>query len=201
MKSSRSTIVISLAVALGAVSGLTALASSASGTPETFSIDAVHSSAIFRVQHMGAGPFYGRFNQVEGTIVFDGNNALEMDVTIATDSVDTGNERLDGHLKGPDFFNAKEFPKMTFKSSSVAKAGGKKYDVSGDLTIHGVTKSVTVGVEWIGTADKGRGKRCGFEAIFTIKRSDYGMPFGTDGGLADETKVIVALEAKLDAGK
>ncbi len=198
MKSSRSVVVFSSAISLGAISGIVALADLGAAQKETFIIDPVHSSAIFRIVHMGAGPFYGRFNEVEGTIVFDGNDTLELDVTILTESVDTGNERLDGHLKSPDFFNAREFPKMTFKSRSSKRTAGKMYEVVGDLMIHGVTKTVTTQGEWIGTADLGRGKRCGFEAMFTIKRSDFGITLGVaDGGLGDDVKVIVGLEAKL----
>ncbi len=198
MKSSRSVVVFSFVVGLGALSGLVALADSGAAQQETFMIDQVHSSAIFRILHMGAGPFYGRFNEVGGTIVFDGNDTLELDVTVMIESADTGNERLDGHLKSPDFFNAREFPKMAFKSRSAKKTTGKMYEVVGDLMIHGVTKTVTTQMEWIGTADMGRGKRCGFEAVFTIKRSDFGITMGVaDGGLGDDVKVIVGLEAKL----
>jgi len=199
MKSSRFAVAISFAVGLGAVCGPAAPVKSAPPSGEKFTIDEVHSSAIFRVQHMGAGLFYGRFNKVEGTIVFDGKNTLELDVAVSIESVDSGNERLDGHLKSPDFFNAREFPKMTFKSRSAKSTADKKFEVTGDLTIRGVSKPLAVELEWTGTADMGRGKRCGFETVFTIKRSDFGVSYGVaDGVVGDETKVIVGLEGVLE---
>ncbi len=195
----RCTSVVAAVTALVVVSSMVALADAGSAAPKTYSIDPVHSTAIFRIKHMGAGPFYGRFNDVSGTIAFDGSESLELDVSVAIESVDSGSERLDGHLKSPDFFNAKEFPTMTFKSRSVKNKAHKLSVVAGDLTIHGVTKPMTVEVEWIGTADMGRGERCGFEAIFTIKRSDFGMTMGVEAGsLGDDIRVIVGLEAGAD---
>jgi len=163
---------------------------------EAFRIDPVHSKALFRVHHLGAGMFYGRFNDVSGSIQFDpAGGGPTFDVSIAVESVDTGNEKLDGHLKSPDFFNAKEHPKLTFKSRSATKSSETSYEVSGDLTIHGVTRPLTAKVEWTGTAQKAMGKRCGFETIFTVKRSDFDMNYMLDGGgLGDDIRVIVSLE-------
>ncbi|RJP34917.1 MAG: YceI family protein [Phycisphaerales bacterium] len=169
----------------------------AAGMADAYKIDPVHSTAIFRVQHFGAGQFYGRFNDVSGQFTFDGSSAesLTFDVTVKVDSVDTGTAKLDGHLKSPDFFNARENPTLTFRSKSAKLVRGATYSVTGELTIHGVTKSVTVNVEHAGTADQGQGKRCGFEAIFELQRSDYGMTYGIDRGmLGDDTRVIVSLE-------
>ncbi|MCG3131254.1 MAG: Protein YceI [Phycisphaerae bacterium] len=176
----------------------------ASATVESFTIDAVHSKALFRVHHLGAGMFYGRFNDVTGTIVFDGASAAgpQFDVSIAAGSVDTGNDKLDGHLKSPDFFNVAEHPKLTFKSKSAKKVGDKTYEVSGDLTIHGVTKPLTAQVDWTGTAEGRGGKRCGFETVFTIKRSEFGMTYMIEGGgLGDEVRVIVSLEGMIGGGR
>ncbi len=168
------------------------------GMADEYQIDTTHSKALFRVLHNGVAPFYGRFNDVSGTISFDGSSAdsLSLNVTVKVESVDTGNDKLDGHLKSPDFFNARENPTLTFKSSSVKPAGDGSFAVTGELTIHGVTKTVTVEVENTGMAESGRGKRCGFETIFEIKRSDYGMSYGLDRGmLGDDIRVIVGLEA------
>ena len=164
---------------------------------EKFTIDPVHSTALFRVKHQGAGAFYGRFNDVKGTIeVTKGGKSLNVDVTIAIASVDSGSEKLDGHLKSGDFFDAEKYPSMTFKSKKVKRVKKGEYDVTGDLTIRDVTKSITVRVKETGMADGRRGKKCGYEAEFTIKRSEYGIKYGVaQGALGDETKVIIAIEA------
>src|SRR5262249_11217423 len=100
----------------------------------------------------------------------------------------------DQHLKGPDFFNVKQFPTMSFKSSKMKAVDARTYEVTGDLTLHGVTRPVTVTLERIGTA-KGMGgeTRTGFETTFTIKRSDFGMKYMIPA-VGDEVKVIVAVE-------
>ena len=161
---------------------------------ETFNIDSVHSTAIFRVQHLGAGNFYGRFNELEGTIDWDAEDGPSFDVSIKIESVDSGNEALDKHLKNADFFDAKQFPTMTFKSTG-AKKIGDNWKVMGEMTMHGVTKAVEVDMEFVGRADVGRGDRVGFETTFTVKRSDFGMNWGVENGaLGDTTKIIVSLE-------
>lgn len=166
-----------------------------SSAAEVFKVDGVHSAVLFRIQHMGAGMFWGRFNAVEGTITFDGANQLAFDVSVDVGSIDTASSKRDDHLKSPDFFNAKEFPKMTFKSTSATKTTGNFYEVKGDLTMHGVTKPITAKVEWIGTTDMGA-RRAGFEATFTVNRADFGMNYGIDkGALGRDVQVIVALEA------
>ncbi len=184
-------------VALALLTGQSSRMSDPGAPPQTYTIDPVHSTALFRVHHLGAGRFYGRFNDVRGTITYaEGSDAdLTFDVSIAIDSIDTGSDRLNGHLKSPDFFNAREFPKMTFKSISATKVKGNTYAVTGELTIHGVSKTVNFEAEWTGTANMGKGTRCGFEAIFTVKRSDYGVKYGLEGGvISDEVKLIVSLE-------
>lgn len=161
----------------------------------SFQIDPVHSTAIFKAHHLGAGMFYGRFNDVTGTILIDEGMPV-FDVTIDINSVDTNSEKLDGHLKSPDFFNVVEFPAMRFKSSSAKKIGDEKYEVVGDITIHGVTKPLTVLMAKTGQVSNRRGELIGFETEFNITRSEFGMSYGVDNGvLSDEITVIVALEA------
>ena len=108
---------------------------------------------VFRVKHLNIGHIYGRFNQYSGSFAFDDKNPadckLEMEVKI--DSIDSANGDRDKHLKGPDFFSAKEFPTMSFKATGMKASDEKNYEVTGDLTIHGVTKQVTVKLERIGT--------------------------------------------------
>ncbi|MGA1516405.1 MAG: YceI family protein [Phycisphaerales bacterium] len=164
----------------------------------TYKVDRVHSSCNFRVEHLAASMFWGRFDDVNGTIAYTpgSSGSLEFDIRIPVASVHGGDEKLDNHLRGPDFFNAKEFPEMTFKSTKATPAGGKMWKVEGDLTLLGVTKPVTAMIEWIGFSEPRGKKLIGFEASFTITRSDFGMDYQVDqGGLGDEVSIIVGLEA------
>lgn len=168
--------------------------------PQVFTVDDVHSMALFRVQHFGAGQFWGRFNDIEGNFTFAPTRAegMKFDITIKVDSVDTANDDLNKHLRSPDFFSAKDFPLMTFKSTSAVKVDDGTYDVTGDLTLHGVTKSVVARVEYCGMADMGRGPKAGFEAQLLIKRSDFGIKYGVDkGAIGNDVKIIVGLEGVL----
>jgi polyisoprenoid-binding protein YceI len=161
-----------------------------------YTIDDVHSCALFRVKHAAASQFWGRFNDVSGTFTVANDPALmAFSVEIKVDSVDTAEPKLDGHLKSPDFFNAAEFPTMKFTSRSAKKAAGENmFEVAGDLSMHGVTKPVTAMVELTGVSDM-MGGRAGIEAIFTVKRSDFGMTYGVDkGAIGDEVRVLVNLE-------
>ena len=164
---------------------------------ETYKVDPVHTTAIFRVKHLGVTYFYGRFNETTGTFTLNTEDPSEMlfDVQIKTESVDTNATGRNNHLKSPDFFNAKQFPTISFKSESVQSRGENLYTVAGNLTLHGVTKPITVQMEFVGQGDKGPrfGYRAGFDATFTIKRSDYGMNF-MQGMLGDEVRIMVGLE-------
>ncbi len=172
-------------------------AASSSRAAEVFTVDPVHSSVLFRVKHFDAGYIYGRFNLFSGTFAFDDKNPADckLEIEVKIDSIDSANADRDKHLKGPDFFSAKEFPTMSFKATSMKAGDEKNYEVTGDLTIHGVTKQVTVKLERIGTVkDPRSGKpRTGWETTFTIKRSDFGMKYGVPA-IGDEVRVIVAIE-------
>lgn len=194
---SLASVVTLAAVGLGAQNAPQAKPATASAAEGVvYKIDDVHSSALFRVHHLGAGQFWGRFNAVSGTMTFAaGGQPTAFDVSIATDSVDTAEPKLDGHLKSPDFFNSKEFPAMTFKSASVTKKADGNFEVTGELSMHGVTKPVTAALEVTGVADMGMGARAGVEAVFTVKRSDFGMKYGLEKGtLGDSVRVVVSLE-------
>ena len=169
---------------------------------ETFSVDAVHSSVLFRVTHMGVGPFWGRFGTIKGAVEIakDGDD-LKLDLQVAIDSVDTGSSKLDQHLQTEDFFHASEYPSATFKSRSARKTSDGTFRVSGDLTIRGVTEAVDVDVSLAGPVDTRRGRRCGIETEFVLKRADFGMTYGAQGGMVgDEVRLIVALEAVAEQG-
>lgn len=167
-------------------------------TATTWTVDDVHSMALFRVQHFGAGMFWGRFDNVAGRITTkgDGPDGVSFDVSIDTSTVSSGNDKLNGHLMSPDFFSVKEFPAMTFKSTKAEKGSDGMWNVTGDLTMHGVTKSITAKVECTGKAKMGPAERIGFEATFTVDRSEFGMTYGVDkGAIGKDVRVIVGLEA------
>lgn len=201
--------VSALALAAGATLALAATAPQTKTAPQSkptpkssaesggvYKIDDVHSSALFRVQHLGAGQFWGRFNAVSGSMTFGAaGDPSAFDIEIKTDSVDTAEPKLDGHLKSPDFFNTKEFPNMSFKSKSISKKPDGTFEVAGDLSMHGVTKPISAAIEVTGIADMGMGARAGVEAIFTVKRSEFGMKYGVEKGtLGDAVRVVVNLE-------
>ena len=163
---------------------------------DNYRVDPVHSSAVFRIKHANVAPFWGRFNDPTGTFALDAADPSKSSfvIEIAVDKVNTGNAQRDNHLKSPDFFNARQYPKISFKSTSVKKGeGDNMLEVSGDLTMHGVTKPITAKVELAGTGEF-RGKAiAGVEATFTVKMTDFEIK-GMPGALSDEVKVIVALE-------
>ncbi len=162
---------------------------------ETYKVDPAHSSVVFSIKHNGVTNFYGAFKEISGTVNFDAADASKsvVEMTVPVESVDTRNEKRDQHLKSPDFFNAKQFPAITFKSTKI-EGSGESYKISGDLTMHGVTKPITVDFKR-GADGKGQGGKSvgGGEARFTIKRSDYDMKFMV-GPLGDEVNIILSLE-------
>ena len=181
-------------------------APAAAAAPATITLDPVHSLALFRVQHLGAGFFWGRFNELAGTATWslDDSTAPVFDVTVDVKKVDTGSEKLDGNLQGPNFFNQAEFPTMTFKSKSAKKLGDRHYTVTGDLTLRGVTKSIEVDCTVTGVGKAPTGQKVGFECIFTINRADYGMKWGIDapkGAVGNEVKMTIALEGDVAKAK
>jgi polyisoprenoid-binding protein YceI len=170
---------------------------------ETWKIDSVHSTTLFRIQHAGAGRFWGRFNDVTGTVDWPRDNAVapSFDVTVATESIDSGNTKLDGHLKSPDFFNAREFETITFTSTGGEQVDDTHWRVTGELTLLGVSKPVSAVIEWTGVRGNPVLAKAGWEAVFEIKRSDFGMNWGIDrGALSDDVQLIVALEGGIEPG-
>jgi len=159
---------------------------------DTYKVDPVHSTVIFRISHFGTSYVYGRFDEVTGTFTVD-DKTPEFDFSVNAASVDTNNKQRDTHLKSADFFSVKEFPTITFKSTSVSATGDKKFDVTGDLTLHGVTKSITVPLEFVGAADTKMGSRAGYEGHFAVKRTDYGMD-KLVGMVGDDVSLIVSFE-------
>lgn len=171
----------------------------AAGPNGRYSIDPVHSTVIFKINHMGVSNFYGRFDDVSGMVMVDAENPAEsvIKLTIPAAKVDTNNPDRDKHLRSADFFNADEFKTIEFDSTKIEAKGKDEFEVSGDLNLHGVKKSVTARVKQIGFADKTQmGARVGYETELKIKRSDFGMKFGLEkGGVGDEVDLIVSVEA------
>lgn len=176
----------------------TALIASASLSAETYTIDSVHSSVGFSLRHL-VSKFTSSFTKVSGTINYDAAKpeASSVEATIAIDSVATANEKRDSHLKSPDFFDTTKFPSATFKSKAWKKTGENTFDVTGDLTIKEVTKEVVLKTTLIGSGPgMGGGMLTGWEAVTTIKRSDYGV--GLDKFLpvlGDDVTITVGIEA------
>jgi polyisoprenoid-binding protein YceI len=164
----------------------------------TYSIDPGHSSAMFNIRHFGVSNVYGAFWNVSGTVVYDANNpaASSIRISITTESLDTNSERRDGHIKSPDFLDAKQFPVMTFESTSVQVAGDGEFHVTGNFTLHGVTKEITAKAMLVGAAANPRSgnNMIGFETQFTIDRTDHDMNFMA-GPLGTDVEILVSFEA------
>lgn len=188
-----------VAIALAARPGGAAPAQNADAAASgvAFKVDPVHSTLIFKINHMGVANFYGRFNDIQGTYVLNEANPANctFEFQVKTENVDTGNKSRDGHLKSADFFNASEYPLITFKSTKVERKSEMVLNVTGDLTMHGVTKPVTADIKIFGAKDTRQGVKGGLDATFTIKRSDFEMStYVAEGGLGDEVTLMVAIE-------
>ncbi len=164
---------------------------------DTYAVDPVHSSAIFRVRHMNTSWVYGRINDPRGTINYDpaAPEKSSCVVTLKAADIDTHVAARDNHLKSPAFFDAKKVPTLAFKSTAARKTDDTHLDVAGDLTIHGVTKSVAVSLELSGIGKDMKGHPIiGFETTFSVKRSEFGMKEFLDM-VGDEIRITVSLEA------
>ena len=166
---------------------------------EKYQIDRAHSSVGFSIRHF-VSRTTGRFNQFNGMIDYDpaAPEKMMIETTIQTQSIDTGNQRRDGHLRGADFFEVETYPTIMFKSKS-AKMEGEKILVTGDLTIHGVTRSITlpVMVLGVGTHPQRNTPLAGFETELTLLCSDFGVNSWANFAnvLGDEVRVSIAIEA------
>ena len=168
----------------------------------TWSIDPAHSHVEFAVRHMMITTVKGRFGIVQGTVRIEdaGYDKSEVDIAIDADSIDTREAQRDAHLKSADFFDVEKYPKLTFKSTRVSDVKGDHFTLHGDLTIHGVTRPVTLDVTAEGRGkDPWGGERAGFTARTQIKRSDYGLTWNqaleTGGFLVgDDIKINLDVE-------
>ncbi len=168
--------------------------------PWTF--DLVHSSINFTVRHLMVSKVRGRFSRWAGSLEMDDRDPTSgrVEVSIETASLDTGVEQRDAHLRSADFFDAERFPTLTFRSSRLEKSGDGAYRLTGDLTMHGVTRPVTLDVEYAGSAkDPWGGVRAGFSARTAIDRRDFGLTWNQlleAGGVAVGEKVEIGIEVE-----
>lgn len=165
----------------------------------TWSLDPTHTRIGFVARHAMVTKVRGNFNEFEGTAIV-GDSVADSKVTVAikVNSIDTRNEQRDGHLRTNDFLSTDEYPEITFASTGVSATGDNSFDLTGELTIKGVTKSVTVPFEYEGAATDPYGNlRAGFEGSVVINRKDFGItwnaPLETGGVLVGE-KVTLEFE-------
>lgn len=179
--------------------GLTLLIAAAQET-RPYSIDPVHSAMFFRIQWNNLSPFYGTFNEMSGTMRFDGTpDSFQCDITVPVASIDSNNEQRDRHLKSPDFFNAREFPEIRFVSKDVAANDDGTFTLVGDLTLHGQTKEVEAILHSVNAGELRGDQRCGADVTLTINRSDFGMSYGIEeGALGDEVTLHIGLQGVMN---
>jgi len=176
-------------------------AASLASAADTFTIDSSHSEASFKIRHW-MSKVSGKFASVGGVVNVDRANptASSVDLTIKATSIDTGVENRDKHLRSADFFDVEKFPDITFKSTKIVASGKKDvYNVTGDFTMHGVTKQITVPVEVLGWQNGAQAERVGFGFSTTLNRKDYGVTWNrtmdTNVMLGDDVDIDVSIEA------
>lgn len=191
-----------------AAAAVLALAATLPSSAATYTIDTSHSEASFQIRHL-VSKVRGGFEDFSGTIQLDRANLERSSVefTIAAASIDTAVPDRDAHLRGADFFDAEKHPEITFRSTRVVADGKDRYRVTGDLTMRGVTRQITLPVEYTGEVrDPWGNTKAGFETETTLNRKDFGMIWNAaldQGGvvLGDEVKVTINLETKLEEPK
>jgi polyisoprenoid-binding protein YceI len=180
--------------------GLTA--TQATAEPIEFQIDRSHSHIGFDVHHLGFSRTIGRFDDYAGIIMIDDKNpeAGSAEVTIKTASVDTNHKKRDDHLRSEDFFNAAKFPTMTFKSTAIKMMDEKHGQITGQFTLLGVTKPVTLNFQWTRDAPASNPayfgiRTVGFQAEGKIKRTDFGMNKFVGNSIGDEVSLSLYFDA------
>lgn len=167
---------------------------------ETYSLDSRHTFPSFEVNHLGFSIQRGRFNRTSGKITLDPEARKgTADITIDAASVDTGLEKLEEHLRGEDFFSVAKHPAITFRSNDFAFEGDKVKSVSGELTMLGVTKPVTLTANYFncGAHPVNKKRICGGDFVTTVRRTDFGMKYGVPM-VADEVTLRIQVEAVRD---
>ena len=165
---------------------------------ETFTIDTGHAEIGFAARHMMVSNTKGTFNRFEGSFDYDIDSKTlnSAEGSIDASSIDTNNEKRDTHLKNADFFNVDQFPKMTFKSSSVKKTGDNTFEVTGNLNVLGIDREVVLPLSISGPVDGRRGgKIIGVECITSLNRRDLGIDHSPASVIGNDVKISIELEA------
>ena len=173
------------------------MSDSVASAADEYFYDPVHSSISFKVSHLEISWIHGRFNKAEGTFVIDKQDPAKSSFQLSIDanSVDTANTARDDHLRQPDYFDTKQFPTIDFKSTSVKPIKGG-YEVTGDFTMHGKTKKITLKMMGGKEAEFMGKKRVGFSTELSVKRSDFGFDKKNIGpALGDEALIFIDCEA------
>ena len=163
----------------------------------TWAIDPTHSEVQFKVKHLMVSTVTGSFGSFAGALEMVNDDFEDAIITFSADisSISTNNEQRDGHLKSADFFDAEQFPQLTFTSTGMKKISDDAYDLTGDLTLRGVTKPVTLKAEYGGQMDDFYGQtKAGFEVTGTIKRKEFGLVWD---GITEAGGVVVSDDVKL----
>lgn len=183
-----------------ALLGLLLVSQPVAQSADTFRLDPAHTSVIFGVSHLGFSYVYGRFNEVVGSYTLDKANpaASQFQFSLNASSIDTNDAKRDEHLRGPDFFNVKQFPAITFQSTQVTvqqnETGETVYEVTGDLTIHGVTRSIPLSLRLLKEGPGMEGDtRTGFLCEKHIMRTEFGMT-NMVPAIGDEVAVTISFE-------
>jgi polyisoprenoid-binding protein YceI len=186
------------------VASLSAFAAQGAKVPgaENYAIDDSHSEVVFGWNHFGFSNPTARFDKIEGSVLLDEADLTKSSISVSLplEGLDTGVAKLDEVLKGPDFLNAAKYPTITFNSTKVEKAGENGFKITGDLTVHGVTKPVTLDakINKVGIFEipgKIKAQAAGFDATTVIKRSDFGVTKYVPA-VSDEIPVRITLDAK-----
>jgi polyisoprenoid-binding protein YceI len=180
-------------VSFAALSLFTGIALAA---PESYSLDSGHTYPSFEISHLGFSTQRGRFDKTTGRITLDREaKTATVEITIDTTSIDTGNPKLEEHLRKPDFFDVAQYPTITFKSTKAQFSGDALAALDGDLTIHGQTRPVTLTVNKFhcGAHPVAKKPACGADAATTIKRSDFGIKYGLPV-IGDDVKLLINIE-------
>jgi polyisoprenoid-binding protein YceI len=176
---------------------------SAPGTVTTWKLDPAHSVAEFKVKHMMISNVKGSFSGLSGVVNLDESDYTHstVEASIPVGTLKTGDDQRDGHLKSADFFDVEKFPTLTFKATNIDSTGGANYQVTGDLTLHGITKAVTFSVEDVSepSKDPWGNHRIGLSASAKINRKDFGLTWNSaleTGGLLVGDDVTINIEAQ-----
>lgn len=167
------------------------LATVSQASADDYQVDPVHSSVVFSIKHSNVNSVFGLFADIKGNFSVDGTG--KFDVSVGVDSINSGNEGRDKHLKSPDFFSAREYPRIRFTSKNIKKLADDSLEVTGEVTMRGVTRPMTAKIKTATGKGRDGGAIAGLEATIKVKRSDFkvGGP-----GLGDDVNVMISLQGK-----